>query len=238
MKKLVFIIAIIVLGLMFTDCEKDFVEDPANDLGLKSSKNDKLTGFDEWGFNWNAHQFNGYLINMMLGDHYFEGWAHYQQHVYDGEGIEFWNMLQATYGYFHFLMPVELLDAKLNAHWNNGLISKNGVYPATWLNSDAWISFKYSGNDGNEHWSHFRKLVATKTGDYLDKQDTNGDGIVDMNDDLGTWYNADGEEIGFESAYWPELIVVQVINTGNVPPFFYAEYVSPWGPGYGHYKSN
>ena len=96
-------------------------------------------GFDEWGFNWNAQQFNGYLINMLLGDTSFEGWPHFKQHVYQGEGMEFWDMLVTSYDYWIYMMPVELLDTKLNAHWNTGLISKDGVYPVTWVNSDGWI---------------------------------------------------------------------------------------------------
>lgn len=222
MKKLKFFTGILgIFLLIFASCEQTILDETTPEIDLKKSTIASHMGFDEWGFNWNAHQFNGYLINMMLGDHYFMGWQHYQQHVYNGEGLEFWNMLVTNYDYFPYLMPIELLDTKLNAHWNDALISKEGVYPAIWVDSDAWIVFKYSGKVGNKNWSHLRKLVASKSTDNLEN---------------GIWYNDQWEEIGFESMYWPELIVVQVINTGEIPSFFYDEYRSPWGPGYGKYK--
>lgn len=233
-----------------SSCEDAWFEEPMSQMDMKSANkgNDKLTGFDEWGFNWWARQFNGYVLNMMFGDHYFEQvfpLPHFQQEVYHGEGIEFWNEIVDKYyldlggfewHYFPDQMPVDLLDAKVNAHWNEGLISKDGVYPPTWIDSNAWIVFKYSGNFEGKQWMHLRKLVAAKSTDIFVKDDVNGDGVIDFGDGLGTWYNADGDEIGFESMYFPGLIVVQVVNNGDVPSVFYDEYNSPWGPGYGKYK--
>ncbi|WP_163710140.1 hypothetical protein [Mangrovibacterium lignilyticum] len=224
MKKLNFIIGMfLAFVLVMASCQETALDESLADQNLKKGQmnKEKVTGFDEWGFNWNAQQFNGYLVNMMLGDAFFDGWPHYKQHVYNGEGQEFWDMLVANYDYWIYMMPFELLDTKLNAHWNTGLISKEGGYPATWVDSDGWIVFKYSGVMDGQCWSHMRKLVSSRSTDML----------VD-----GIWYNAEGEEIGFESMYWPELIVVQVVNEGEMPPFFYDEYNSPWGPGYGKYK--
>lgn len=225
MKNKLLISGFIISFIFLFSCNNDPIDEILDPAALKTTvkTNEKLTGFDEWGFNWRAHQFNGYTINMMLGDHFFEGWPHYKQFVYHGEGEEFWEMIVSNYDYFPFLMPVELLDSKLNMHWNNDLITKDGVYPATWVDTNAWIDFKYSGKDGNKTWSHFRKLVASKSTDVLT------DGI---------WYNQHGQEIGVESWYFPELIVIQVVNTGDIPPFFYDEYKTPWGPGYGNYKGN
>jgi hypothetical protein len=223
MKKLVFLVAIIVVGLMFTACEKNFVEDPANDLQLKSSKNDKLTGFDEWGFNWNAHQFKGYTINMMFGDHFFMYYPHYKKYVYKGEGPDFWDMVVSEFSYFPMLMPGELLESKLLCRWNEALISSEGEYPAGWMDTDAWIVFNYSGEIEGKHWKSMRKLVAAKSTDQLVE---------------GVWYNEQGDEIGLDALFWTDLIVVQVVNNGEVPPFpfFYSDYNSPNGPGYGEYK--
>ncbi|RKD91872.1 hypothetical protein [Mangrovibacterium diazotrophicum] len=222
MKKLTCVFGIfLALVLVLSACQETALDENVTQEELKKA-NVKLTGFDDWGFNWNAQQFNGYLINMMLGDSYFEGWPHYKQHVYNGEGSEFWNMLVANYDYWIYMMPPELLDTRLNAHWNSGLIRKDGVYPETWVNSNGWIVFKYSGEVDGQYWSHMRKLVSSRSSDTLSG---------------GIWYNSEGKEIGFESMYWPELIVIQVVNEGEIPPFFYDEYNSPWGPGYGKYKN-
>lgn len=223
MKKLNFFIGLLMtFALVLTSCQETAMDETLDSTNLKKSTV-KVTGFDEWGFNWNAQQFNGYLINMILGDSFFEGWPHYKQHVYNGEGPEFWDMLVTSYDYWMYMMPGELLDTKLNAHWNNGLISKDGVYPASWVDSNGWIVFKYSGVADGQYWSHMRKLVSSRSTDML----------ID-----GIWYNAEGDEIGFESMYWPELIVIQTVNEGDIPPFFYDEYNSPWGSGYGKYKMN
>ena len=219
------IFTVLLIVLFMFSCQENYVEESMADMELKSgnSGNDKLTGFDEWGFNWNAQQFHGYTINMLLGDHYFMGWPHYQQHVYNGEGKEFWEMLVSKYEYFPYLIPEDLLDSKLVAIWNDGLISKNGEYPPNgWMDSDAWIVFNYSGKVGNKSWKSMRKLVAAKSTDEL----------ID-----GLWYNAEGDEIGMKSVFWDDLIVIQVANNGDVPPFpfFYHDYNSPSGAGYGKY---
>lgn len=218
MKKIALIIGILVSLLAFISCSESLIEEPQQAPELKSTHL-KTTGFDDWGLNWQAHQFRGYLVNMLLGDTYFKDWSHFQQYVYHGEGPDFWDMLVSDFDYFPYLMPAELLDARLVAHWNDDLISSDGVYPSSWIDSDAWIVFKYSMRTKQSSWSHMRKLVARHSSDEL------RDGI---------WYNDEGMEIGFESLYWPELIVVQVVNTGDVPPFFYPRYISPNGPGYGH----
>ena len=73
MKRLVSITGMIFLLFVFFSCEKNFTEDPLNSIELKSGKH-KNKGFDKWGFNWNAHHFNGSFYNVLLGDHMYS-WA-------------------------------------------------------------------------------------------------------------------------------------------------------------------
>jgi len=226
MKNLLLLSGFVFLALMLSGCEKDLSTDPAGIPVLKSGNmgNEKITGFDEWGFNWNAHEFRGYTVNMLLGDHAFIGMPHYKKYVYRGEGMDFWDMLVSEFEYFPWLMPAELLDSRLVSTWNEALISSDGEYPANgWLDSGAWIVFDYSGKAGNERWKAMRKLVAARSTDQLTD---------------GVWYNEAGEEIGLESMFWSDLIIVQVVNNGDVPPFpfFFEDYNSPYGPGYGQYK--
>lgn len=225
MKTYKILVLLCIMFFVFSSCENNFIEEPLVDLKSGHSGNAELSGFDEWGFNWNAHLFQGYALNMLLGDHYFMNWSHYKKHVYNGEGKEFWNMLVESYTYFPYLIPYELFNAKLVCKWNDALINKDGVYPASWLDSDGWIVFNYSGEAEGKKWSSMRKLVTACSGDEL------------VN---GIWYNEDGEEIGLDALFWNDLIVIQVVNHGDVPsyPFFYQDYNSPNGAGYGQYKLN
>jgi len=228
MKKFIYISTIFTLILVFASCSNEIIEDPINTVDMKSlftKNNDKLTGFDEWGFNFTAHKFNSYLINAMLGDPAFEGMPHYRQPglVYHGEGLIFWENLMVQYPYFAEMMPPGLLDCKLEMKWNEAAFSKDAVYPPTWNDTGAWFLFKYKMNTENEHWVHVRKFICISRGDEL----------ID-----GIWYNSEGQEIGIKSYYWPDqLIIKQVINTGENPWVPWAmpnDYVCPNWVGFGN----
>lgn len=223
MKKLDCFIAAIVLLMLFTSCqENSIIEESPQHAQLKAS--DKLTGFDDWGFNFNAQIFDGYLINAMFGDPVFAGTPHYRQMIYMGEGPEFWEQVIANYSYFKDMMPADLLDCKLKMKWNSDLLPKNGIYPETWVDSDAWIVFHYSMNTDEQEWTQMRKLVARKTEFNL---------IGDK------WYSKDGTEVGKQSYYWPDLMIIQVMNNGDnpfVPMAMPEDYISPYGAGYGKHK--
>ncbi|PWE01431.1 hypothetical protein [Marinilabilia rubra] len=226
MKKLIYSVALLGLLLAFSACEKNEMiepEIPGNSSSLKSSNNGnmKLTGVDDWGFNWQAGHFDGFLINAILGDHMFMGMPHYKQAIYHGEGIEFWNNLVNQYPYIVYFMPASLLDCRVIMHWNEELVSKQGVYPATWLDANASISFKFMMNNGDENWSQFRKFVSVRSSDEL------------IN---GIWYSEDGVEIGPYSYDWGTLVEIQTVSRGYIPEFFYEDMKSPNGPGYGKYK--
>lgn len=226
MKRLLYYFVLIGFTIICLACEKGELYEPesfSDTPELKSSNkgNEKLTGVDEWGFNWQAGQFDSYLINAILGDRMFMGMPHYKQAVYHGEGIEFWNDLLEQYPYIMYFMPASLLDCRVIMHWNEGLISKQGVYPDTWLDANAWISFKFIMNHEGEKWSHFRKFVSVRSTDVLDN---------------GIWYSKDGDEIGPYSYDWGTLVEIQTVSHGDVPEFFYEDMKSPYGPGYGKYK--
>ncbi|GAB7087044.1 hypothetical protein [Marinifilum fragile] len=227
MKKNYLLIIIAIFTLVFIACDEElFVEPEAQieqeEVTLKNGKSE-FTGFDEWGFNWNAHHFDDYLINAILADHMFQNFPHYKHPPYKGEGVDFWNDLLQMYPYLMYFMPADLLDCKLVMHWNDELISKEGVYPIDWTDSNGWITFKFRMDKDGVKWSHFRKLVAKRSTDYL---------IGD------TWYNEDGVIIGQVSYDWPDLILIKVVNTGEVPFYFYDTYSSPYGSGVGKYKLN
>lgn len=226
MKKFVFVIGIIFLAFVFYSCDKNLIEEPFNDIELKSGKPENK-GFDKWGFNWNAHHFNGYLINAVMGDYLYElmPFHKWQEGPYQGEGDTFIDKFGVKFGFF----PINpnLLDCELVMQWNDALISKDGTYPVTfwdysnWENSNGWITFHYKMNKKNEKWSSFQKLVAKRYTDYLEGK---------------IWYDDNGNKIGLVTD-WPTLILVKKVNIGNVPEEFMDSYNSPLAPGLGKYKT-
>ncbi|MCG9972793.1 hypothetical protein [Christiangramia crocea] len=229
MKKLISLLFIIALVFTKSSCSTESTDDIfLSDYNMKTelSKHAKQKGYDQWGFNFTAHNFKGYLINAMLGDPAFEGMPHYRQPglIYHGEGQGFWDELVLEYPYFTQMMPAGLLDCRLEMKWNDAMLNSEGVYPPTWNDADAWIMFKYKMHTPNENWSQLRKLVSISTGDEL----------ID-----GVWYDSDGREIGIESYYWSDrLIIKQVVNTGEnmyVPAAMPDDYVCPNSVGFGNF---
>lgn len=237
MKKLISLCTLLGLAFIFMYCsEENEIFTPTNvkldettstsSLRIMSTENERKKGYDEWGFNFEAHHFNSYTINALLGDPAFQNMPHYRKPglVYRGEGMEFWNALVLEYPYFNQMMPPELLDCKLEMKWNDALLNKEGVYPPTWDNTDAWIVFIYKMHTETENWIQLRKLVSISTGDQL----------ID-----GFWYDEEGREIGMKSYYWPDqLIIKQVVNTGEnmyVPAIMPPSYICPTSVGYGNF---
>lgn len=212
MKKIRLIIGLCMAFFMTISCETQQLTNtetltPVQETMLKNTNlKEKITGFDQYGYNWNAHLFKGNFYNAIVGDNLyaFTPWSHGTPYTGNDEEITFpepdaplielWQM--AWY----------LRDVHLLMRWNDALISGEGVYPPSlddWIGSDAWITFQFSGIDENgKNWSQYQKMVAANQDDEL----------ID-----GIWYDKDHEEIGIFND-WTQLILVQVVKTGE-PPF-------------------
>ncbi|QIA09383.1 hypothetical protein [Draconibacterium halophilum] len=218
MKKSILLLIVLAVALAFAGCEKDLVEEPDSSTELKSgnSGNNKITGVDEYGYNWNAHLFKGSFYNAIVGDNLYASapWSHTTPYRGIDEDItppEYSEEPEDMYDLWG--MAWWLRHVNLVMKWNESLISKEGVYPANlddWIGSDGWITFEFSGIDANgKNWSQFQKMVAANHDDMLKK-----DGEWYPN---GVWYNSDDEEIGIFND-WTQLILVQCEKTGE-PPF-------------------
>jgi len=221
MKKNIILTVVLALFISVTSCNKSDLDESielnnfnekSSDLLLKSNNK----GFDAYGYNWNAHHFNGILFNAIVGDYlyneeFFGDWEPYTGN--DEEYLEKYPL--AVY------LPWDYRHINLVMHWNEALISKDGIYPKEWFDSNGWITFHYSGMDEDgKRWSQFQKMVAAKSTDSYSN---------------GIWYDMNGNEIGVYST-WDELILIQVVNTGNIHPDFFAPYVNPSSSGIGKYK--
>lgn len=220
MKKNVILSSILAFIFVLTSCDKSNLDEPMELNSLTehqkvSQLKSNNKGFDAYGYNWNAHHFNGILFNAIVGDNlyneeFFGNWEPYIGN--DEEYLEKYPL--AVY------LPWDYRHINLVMHWNDELISNMGIYPNEWINSNGWITFHYSGGEGANKWSQYQKMVAAKSSDYF------------LN---GKWYNEADKEIGVYST-WDEIILIQVVNTGEVHPDFFEPYKNPESSGIGKYK--
>ena len=102
------------------------------------------TGYNEWGYNYQAHLFNGM-------------WCDYHPLYRPGGAYHDWCL--ANYG-----------DVKLVMKWNDawlsnkdcdgdGLLDRHYGFDS-YVGSGAWETNHMSGGKGKDHWTYFTKLVA------------------------------------------------------------------------------
>jgi len=166
-------------------------------------------GYDIFGYNYQAHMFSGYYCNVYLGR---DGFPPYEG---DAEAYLAGNPGAANQWYWPYR------DVRLVMKWNDawlsnkdcdddGLLDRHYGYDS-YIGSGAWETNHQWGNDDGDKWSYFCKIVAAPA------DATNVD---------GTWYTADGTEIG--PAIWGAFAIIQEVESG-----IGVTYVSPAGPGFG-----
>ena len=162
-------------------------------------------GYDIFGYNYQAHLFNGYYCNVYLGGAGFP--------PYDGDSESY---LAANPGAeSHWAWPYR--DVWLNMKWNDAWLSNRDCDDdgkldrhfgsASYIGSGAWETNHMRGDD----WVYFTKIVAVP---------------ADANKVGGIWFTADGTEIGPD--IWGSFATVLDVESGMG-----ATYVSPSGPGFG-----
>lgn len=158
------------------------------------------TGFDKWGYNYQAHMFNGGYCDAYRD----AGWC---QPYKDDELIMKWNDAwlsnQDCDG-----------DGKLDRHYGY----------TTYIGSGAWLTNHQKGTyiDGNgkkQRWEYFVKIVAAP---------------ADATKSGGTWYAADGTEIG--PVIWGEFIVIQEVYNDTGTGDHGILYLSPYSAGFGKFS--
>jgi len=180
------------------------------------------TGYDIFGYNYQAHLFVGSYANVYLGGYGYPPYegdtdTYYQRLVDEGYA--------ATVGEAETLMggvwcwPYR--DIWLNMKWNDAWLSNrdcdgDGALDrhygfASYIGSGAWETNHMRGEDEDGKWTYFTKIVAVPADATLDG---------------GIWYTADGTEIG--PSIWGQFATIQEVESGVG-----AYYVSPSGPGFG-----
>ena len=159
-----------------------------------------VTGYDEWGYNYQAHMFNGYYCDAYRD-------AAWCQPYKDIRLIMKWN------------------DAWLSNKDcdGDGYLDRHYGFDS-YIGSGAWLTNHQSGtyidNDGKEcQWIYFVKIVAVPADAY---------------EEDGTWYTAEGEEIG--PVIWGQFAIVQQVSNDPCAREHGVQYLSPVGPGFGKFK--
>jgi hypothetical protein len=153
---------------------------------LEASSGDLLVlGYDEFGYNYQAHMFNGRYCD------------------YDRV---------AGGSYCDVTLVMKWNDAWLSNKDcdGDGKLDRHRGYD-TYIGSGAWCTNHQTGEDEDGKWVYFVKIVAAPADAY---------------EAGGTWYAADGTEIG--PVIWGAFAIIQQVESGAG-----ATYVSPSGPGLG-----
>lgn len=175
------------------------------------------TGYDIYGYNYQAHLFKGSYANTYLGA---EGFPPYEG---DTEAYVAENPTVTGKWYWPYR------DVKLEMKWNDAWISnmdrdgdgkldRHYGYPS-YIGSGAWETNHQWGEDNGYKWNYFCKIVAApadavKTG--------------------GVWYTADGIEIGPD--IWGEFAVIQEVYNDQGTGEHGLVYKSPAAAGFGFYQ--
>jgi hypothetical protein len=215
MKKLIYLIVLIaVLGLIVSGCipvvppsEESELNSKANPSGcitiqdgtLLTSAGDLIVlGYDVWGYNYQAHMFNGGYCDSYRD----AAWCQDYKDVYL---IMKWN------------------DAWLsNKDCDRDLLLDRHYGYSSYIGSGAWETNYQSGEyeeDGIIYkWNYFVKIVAVP---------------ADALYEGGTWYTADGVEIGPD--IWGQFAIIQQVYNDQGTGEHGIEYLSPLGPGFGQF---
>jgi hypothetical protein len=178
------------------------------------------TGYDIFGYNYQARLFNGSYANVYLGKDGFppypyegtdEDKANYQT---DNPGVD----SKWYWPYRDIYLVMKWNDAWLSNKDQDGdgeLDRHYGYF--SYIGSGAWETNRMYELDGETVvWDSFTKIIAAPADAYLDS---------------GYWYTADGMEIGPE--IWGQFAITQDIynepGSGTEGP----TYISPAGPGFG-----
>jgi len=154
-------------------------------------------GYDQWGYNYQAHMFNGL----------YDNYSRPATVVTTGDSLEMkwndaWLSNQDCDG-----------DNKLDRHY--GFPSYKG--------SGAWLTNHqkgvYTDQDGLQRWDYFVKIVAVP---------------LDAVNNGGTWFAADGTQIG--AAIWDDFAIVQEVYNDTGTGDHGVLYVSPYSAGFGKFS--
>jgi hypothetical protein len=198
-----------------------------------------MPGFDIFGYNYQAHLFNGYYANAYLnGDGFppYEGndEAYFERLIEEARPGKTKAVVEAKW---YWPYRNDVLSMKWNDAWlsnmdcdSDGALDRYHGFDS-YIGSGAWETNHQSGTymlDGKEcHWTYFVKIVAVPADASF--VDTNGNNSPD--DYVEFWYTPDGKEIG--PSIWGEFAIIEEVWNDPCAGIHGVQYRSPAGPGFG-----
>ena len=184
---------------------------------MTSDKRMITTGYDEWGYNYEAHIFNGTYCDAYRDATWCQAYA-------DDELIMKWNDPWLSNKDCDF-------DDNLDRHYGYD----------TYKGSGAWLTNHMAGkvevNGKLRKWTYFVKIVAVEPTDICSAPNPTTGACPGNGTDapVGYWLR-DGVEIG--PAIWNEFAVIEVISNDPSAGAHGKLYKSPISPGFGVYGTN
>jgi len=209
MKKLITICAVVALVLaLSTTAKAECVTIQDGTLFTSIDSQVMVLGYDEWGYNYQAHMFNGDYCDYRRGELICP--------TYDDD-LELW---------------VDVGEVDLMMKWNDAWLSNKDCDDDDLLDRHyGYISYKGSGAWLTNHmsgkvevsgklrkWTYFIKIVAVP---------------LNANEVEGIWYDANGIKIG--PSIWGPFAIIQELYNDPASGAHGILYKSPAGPGFGIY---
>lgn len=175
------------------------------------------TGFDMFGYNYQAHLFKGSYANIYLGGAGFG--------PYEGDDDAYLAMYPDAENHWAWLYRNTTVMMKWNDAWlsnkdcdGDGALDRYYGYDS-YIGSGAWLTNHMWGeNDDGTNWNYFTKIVAAP-------EDAS---LVD-----GIWYTADGVEIG--PVIWGSFATILEISNDPATGDHGVLYNAPAPTGFGYY---
>ncbi|MFC1539683.1 hypothetical protein ACFL6H_09680 [Candidatus Latescibacterota bacterium] len=150
----------------------------------------------------------------------------YDQYGYNYQAL----MFNGPYCNYDRVIGGDYCDVKLIMKWNDAWMSNKDCDGDdlldrhygfdSYIGSGAWLTNHQSGtNDDGTKWTYFVKIVAAP---------------ADAISEGGTWYTADGTEIG--PVIWGAFAIIQQVENDPSAGIHGIQYKSPASPGFGVYK--
>ncbi len=177
-------------------------------------------GFDMFGYNYQAHLFNGFYANVYLGG---DGLP-----PYTGDTAAYLAAYPGAAAKWYWPYRDTVLVMKWNDPWiantdcdGDGKLDRHFGLPS-YIGSHAWETNHMTGSyvlDGKTwHWTYFCKIVAVPANAYKTG---------------GNWYTAIGELIGPD--LWGEFAIIEEISNDPGAGINGRLFISPIGPGFGKF---
>ncbi|MHC4111322.1 MAG: hypothetical protein ACYSUY_09610 [Planctomycetota bacterium] len=201
-----------------------------------------MLGNDSFGYNYQAHKFNGSYYNYNTGG----------LPPYEGDDDVYYQRLVDEEFAISIVKAQELMagkgtwpyrDTDLIMKWNDAWLSNKDCdgdgkldrYLGfdSYIGSGAWLTNHMSGSyeaqlngkTKTAHWTYFVKIVAVPSDAHM--------GVAENEEDPTKWYNADGVEIG--TSIWGAFAIIQQVENDPFAGINGKQYGSPAGPGFGQY---